>query len=69
MKKLFTFLLMLVSVSVNAQWVVQPSGITSNLYDVEFINRYTGWALGDGGKILKATSGGVTYDSINTNSE
>jgi len=60
---------MLVSLSVNAHWAVQNTGLTANLYDIGFINRYTGWTLEDGGKILKATSGGVTYDSINTISE
>lgn len=55
---------MLVTISVNAQWVVQTSGITANLYDVEFINRYTGWALGDGGNILKTTNGGINWMNI-----
>jgi photosystem II stability/assembly factor-like uncharacterized protein len=44
-----------------SQWIVQNSGLTSNLYDIEFINRYTGWALGDGGKIIKTTNGGINW--------
>ena len=52
------------SMSVNAQWVQQNSGITSNLYDVKFINRYTGWTLGDGGKVLKTTNGGINWMNI-----
>ncbi len=64
MKKLFVILLILTAFSVNAQWVVQTSGITANLYDVEFINRYTGWACGRGGKILKTTNGGINWMNI-----
>lgn len=68
MKKLiFTFLLfqiLIVTQSGFGQWIVQNSGLTSNLYDVEFINRYTGWALGDGGKIIKTTNGGVNWINI-----
>jgi len=44
-----------------AQWVVQNSGITANLYDVKFINSNTGWTLGDGGKVLKTTDGGINW--------
>ncbi len=44
MKKLFPLLIILTAISDNAQWVVQNSGISANLYDLEFINRYTGWA-------------------------
>jgi photosystem II stability/assembly factor-like uncharacterized protein len=61
MKRLIITLIMLVAISANAQWVVQNSGITSNLYDVKFINRYTGWTLGDGGKVLKTTNGGINW--------
>lgn len=64
MKKLIIILSMFLSINTNAQWVVQNSGITSNLYDVEFINRYTGWALGDGGKVLKTTNGGINWMNI-----
>ena len=38
--------------------------MTANLYDVEFINRYTGWALGDGGYVLKTTNGGINWLNI-----
>lgn len=49
---------------VNAQWLQQNSGITQNLYDIKFINRYTGWALGDGGIVLKTTNGGTNWINI-----
>ena len=59
MKKLFVILIMFVALSGNAQWIVQTSGTTANFYDVEFINRYTGWGSGYGGTILKTTNGGI----------
>lgn len=46
----------------NAQWIQQypvTSGVA--LRDVEFIDRYTGWACGDGGLILKTTNGGANW--------
>jgi photosystem II stability/assembly factor-like uncharacterized protein len=64
-KYIFAFITVLIlSNSSFAQWVVQTSGITANLYDIEFINRYTGWTLGDGGKVLKTTNGGINWINI-----
>ena len=34
---------------------------SSSLLDVEFINRTTGWACGDGGVIVKTTNGGINW--------
>lgn len=39
-------------------WRRQESGTTVDLYDVHFADRYTGWAVGVGGTILKTTRGG-----------
>ena len=44
-----------------AQWYVQQSGTTNPLYDIEFINRSTGWSCGDGGYIIKTTNGGENW--------
>jgi photosystem II stability/assembly factor-like uncharacterized protein len=44
-----------------AQWFTQHSGTTNPLYDIEFINKNTGWACGDGGYIIKTTNGGVNW--------
>ncbi|RPI19191.1 MAG: T9SS C-terminal target domain-containing protein [Ignavibacteriae bacterium] len=43
------------------QWLQQPSGVTTPLYNVEFVNPNTGWATGNGSKILKTTNGGVNW--------
>jgi len=42
-------------------WVQQNSGINSNLYSVKFINSNTGWCVGQNGKILKTTDGGMNW--------
>ena len=65
MKKLFVILLLLTAFSVNAQWVQQYTGVTANLYDIEFLNRYTGWSVGASGTCLKTTNGGVNWDQMN----
>jgi photosystem II stability/assembly factor-like uncharacterized protein len=45
----------------SAQWFTQQSGTTNPLYDIEFINKNTGWCCGDGGYIIKTTNGGVNW--------
>ncbi len=47
-----------------SQWVVQSSGVSVNLYDLEFINRNTGWAVGENGTIIKTTNGGINWNLI-----
>ena len=42
---LFTFLFF--TQTSEAQWYVQQSGTTNPLYDIEFINRSTGWSCGE----------------------
>lgn len=46
------------------QWIVQNSGVSVNLYDVKFLNRYTGWAVGENGTILKTTNAGNNWNLI-----
>ncbi|HMS34857.1 MAG TPA: YCF48-related protein [Ignavibacteria bacterium] len=65
MKKLITILFLHCLFSIaEAQWILQNSFTNDNLYDVEFYNRYTGWAVGDGGTILKTTNGGTNWNNI-----
>ncbi len=64
-KLLIIIILMLIAFSVNAQWVVQNSGVNVNLYDVKFANRYTGWAVGENGVVLKTTNGGTNWIFMN----
>lgn len=49
------------------QWIIQQSGVTSALYDIEMINQFTGWSCGVGGTILKTTNGGTNWIQQMTN--
>lgn len=50
--------------STNAQWILQNSNTTGNLYDIRFVDRYTGWAIGDGGAIIKTTNSGSNWVQV-----
>ncbi len=63
MNKIIPILLLLFSSNVDAQWIQQSSGVTGNLRDIEFINKNTGWAVGDG-VIIKTTNAGLNWISI-----
>ncbi len=67
MRKIIFVLLMIISYysSVNSQWVQQFTGTSANLYDIEFLNRYTGWCVGTGGTCLKTTNGGINWIQMN----
>lgn len=47
-----------------AQWIAQNSGTNENLYDIEFLNDQTGWAVGDAGVIIKTTNGGDNWINV-----
>ncbi|HCN37981.1 MAG TPA: hypothetical protein DIS94_09760 [Bacteroidetes bacterium] len=63
---ILTFIFLIVDDTINfnfayAQWIRQSSGIQEDpIRDVEFINRYTGWACGEM-NILKTTNGGLNW--------
>ena len=42
----------------------QNSGTNENLYDIEFLNDKTGWAVGDAGVMIKTTNGGINWINI-----
>jgi len=60
---IFTIILLL-NQGAEAQWILQSSFTNNNLYDIEFYNRNTGWAVGDGGTILKTTNGGTNWNNV-----
>jgi photosystem II stability/assembly factor-like uncharacterized protein len=66
MKKIiFTvFIFYLTLLATNAQWYPQVSGTNQNLYDIEFLNINTGWAVGDGGVIIKTTNSGINWVNV-----
>ena len=45
-------------------WVVQQAGVTVNLNGVHFINKNTGWIVGDGGLILRTDAEGDAWVSV-----
>jgi len=68
MKKiiLILFLFSLTFSVSEAQWYIQYQS-TGVIYDVRFLDQYTGWACG-GGMILKSTNSGVNWTVQNFNS-
>jgi photosystem II stability/assembly factor-like uncharacterized protein len=58
------FLISIISHQADAQWIAQNSGTNQNLYDIEFLNDQTGWAVGDAGVVIKTTNGGNTWVNI-----
>ncbi len=42
-------------------WTKIKSGITARLYDVDFVDEYNGWVVGDSGLILNSEDGGETW--------
>jgi photosystem II stability/assembly factor-like uncharacterized protein len=63
MKKLISIILIIHgSLQITcAQWVQQTSGVTTSLYNIQFVNLNTGWATGSNSVILKTTNGGVNW--------
>jgi len=63
MKKLnFVFVLFfMLGITAKAQWTLQTSGVTQDLYSIFFVDENTGWACGWNGKIVSTTNGGATW--------
>ena len=66
MKKIIIVLIIIHSrfLVAQAQWIAQNSGTNQNLYDIEFINDKTGWAVGDAGVVIKTTNGGTNWMNV-----
>ena len=60
MKNVFVIFAMLISLSANAQWVLQNTGSTTDFHSVKFINKNTGWICGTG-IIAKTTNAGLNW--------
>ncbi len=45
-------------------WHPQQSGVSSNLWDVCFVNSQTGWICGAGNTILRTSDGGGSWQNI-----
>jgi photosystem II stability/assembly factor-like uncharacterized protein len=69
MKRLY-FLLITVFLlnNAHAQWTKQESGTTNYLYSVFFVDQNLGFAVGEGGTILKTVDGGTNWKRQNSGS-
>jgi photosystem II stability/assembly factor-like uncharacterized protein len=47
-------------------WQPQTSGVTKDLYGLNFIDSQTGWVVGTSGTILKTTDGGNSWQSLSS---
>jgi photosystem II stability/assembly factor-like uncharacterized protein len=57
-------LFILLSISINAQWVEQTSGVTGNLRSVSVIDQNIVWIAGASGVVLRTVDGGTTWSSV-----
>ena len=45
----------------DGSWETRPSGVKSDLFGISFANSKVGWAVGQGGTVLRTTDGGDTW--------
>jgi len=45
----------------DGSWETRPSGVKADLFGISFANSKVGWAVGQGGTVLRTTDGGVTW--------
>lgn len=65
MKKISILLIsfLIINAAQSQPWVQQISAVTSSLNSIFFTDASNGYAVGDGGKILKTTNGGTNWNS------
>lgn len=57
-------ILFLLSYTVSAQWVVQTSGVTTQLRAVSVVDQNIAWVGGATGTVLRTTNGGTNWTSV-----
>ena len=55
------FYIILYTTNGGADWIEQVQDVMISLIDVFFVDENNGWAVGDSGKIVHTTNGGVTF--------
>lgn len=50
------------SINGGQTWTVIPSGVTTNLFSIFFLNNSIGWTGGENGTLLKTTDGGLNWN-------
>jgi len=68
MKKIFSFLLISVSLNSYSQWFQLPNSpfTPGRFIDIYFININTGWTMTGSGAIFKTTNGGISWDIMDS---
>ncbi len=46
------------------EWETKPSGVAVDLFDINFPSRNIGWAVGQGGTVLRSANGGETWGRV-----
>src|SRR5664280_3157992 len=65
MKKILSVLVVLfVSFQLNAQWVNQTSGVSTDLVSVSAVDNNVCWIGGHDGVVLRTTNGGTTWTNV-----
>jgi photosystem II stability/assembly factor-like uncharacterized protein len=65
MKKIFLLIVFLfLTLSVNAQWVEQTSGVTTSLRSISAVNSNVVWISGNTGVVLRTTDSGTNWTSV-----
>jgi photosystem II stability/assembly factor-like uncharacterized protein len=63
MKKYIT-LLILLPLSLNAQWEILNEGFKGSINTIDFVDEYIGWIAGSNGTLLKTNDGGENWDTV-----
>ncbi|NQV14285.1 hypothetical protein HQ531_02420 [bacterium] len=50
------------------EWSIAESGVSSALFDVDFVDNLTGWIVGDSGTVLKTTNNGLSWHNLSDTS-
>ncbi len=50
----------------NGTWMKVASGVESNLFDISFSSPSVGWAVGQGGTVLRTTDRGTSWIKVST---
>jgi len=63
--QLLIFIFLLPFCSLQKEWIIQETGISDGIHDIEMIDDHTGYAYSYGtGKLLKTKNGGQSWDQI-----
>lgn len=55
------------SVDGGNNWTSLTTGITTNIYQIEFPSTFTGYAIADDCEIIKTSNGGLSWEQLNIN--